>query len=70
MDRDALKKQIENMKYQASMERWPVSLTPPSPPRPQVLTNPPFSLAFPPTVIKKHRRVSKKNVLFDAQVNH
>jgi hypothetical protein len=25
MDRDALKKQIENMKYQASMERWPLS---------------------------------------------
>jgi guanine nucleotide-binding protein G(I)/G(S)/G(O) subunit gamma-13 len=25
MDKDALKKQIENMKYQASMERWPLS---------------------------------------------
>ncbi|KNC26653.1 hypothetical protein FF38_01340 [Lucilia cuprina] len=25
MDRDALKKQIENMKYQANMERWPLS---------------------------------------------
>uniref|UniRef100_A0A1B0D1N5 Guanine nucleotide-binding protein subunit gamma n=1 Tax=Phlebotomus papatasi TaxID=29031 RepID=A0A1B0D1N5_PHLPP len=25
MDREALKKQIENMKYQASMERWPLS---------------------------------------------
>lgn len=25
MDRDALKKQIENMKYQATMERWPLS---------------------------------------------
>ena len=25
MERDALKKQIENMKYQASMERWPLS---------------------------------------------
>lgn len=25
MDRDALKKQIENMRYQASMERWPLS---------------------------------------------
>jgi guanine nucleotide-binding protein G(I)/G(S)/G(O) subunit gamma-13 len=25
MDRDALKKQIDNMKYQASMERWPLS---------------------------------------------
>nr|CAD7460390.1 unnamed protein product [Timema tahoe] len=25
MDKDALKKQIENMKYQATMERWPLS---------------------------------------------
>lgn len=25
MDKEALKKQIENMKYQASMERWPLS---------------------------------------------
>ncbi|KOX79467.1 Guanine nucleotide-binding protein subunit gamma-e [Melipona quadrifasciata] len=25
MDKDALKKQIENMKYQADMERWPLS---------------------------------------------
>ncbi|KAL7042932.1 hypothetical protein ACKWTF_001335 [Chironomus riparius] len=25
MDREALKKQIENMKYQATMERWPLS---------------------------------------------
>jgi guanine nucleotide-binding protein G(I)/G(S)/G(O) subunit gamma-13 len=25
MDKDALKKQIENMKYQAAMERWPLS---------------------------------------------
>lgn len=25
MDRDGLKKQIDNMKYQASMERWPLS---------------------------------------------
>ena len=25
MDKDALRKQIENMKYQASMERWPLS---------------------------------------------
>lgn len=25
MDKDALKKQIENMKYQASMDRWPLS---------------------------------------------
>lgn len=25
MDKDALKKQIENMKYQAQMERWPLS---------------------------------------------
>jgi hypothetical protein len=25
MDRDALKKQIDNMQYQASMERWPLS---------------------------------------------
>ncbi|KZC08567.1 Guanine nucleotide-binding protein subunit gamma-e [Dufourea novaeangliae] len=25
MDKDALKKQIENMKYQVSMERWPLS---------------------------------------------
>jgi guanine nucleotide-binding protein G(I)/G(S)/G(O) subunit gamma-13 len=25
MDKDALKKQIENMKYQATMERWLLS---------------------------------------------
>jgi guanine nucleotide-binding protein G(I)/G(S)/G(O) subunit gamma-13 len=25
MDKEALKKQIENMKYQATMERWPLS---------------------------------------------
>ena len=25
MDKDMLKKQIENMKYQATMERWPLS---------------------------------------------
>ncbi|KAK7574361.1 hypothetical protein V9T40_011552 [Parthenolecanium corni] len=25
MDKDALKKQIENMKYQSTMERWPLS---------------------------------------------
>ncbi|XP_078039935.1 guanine nucleotide-binding protein subunit gamma-e [Augochlora pura] len=25
MDKDALKKQIENMRYQVSMERWPLS---------------------------------------------
>ncbi|OAD58264.1 Guanine nucleotide-binding protein subunit gamma-e [Eufriesea mexicana] len=25
MDKEALKKQIENMKYQVSMERWPLS---------------------------------------------
>merc|ERR1712212_1081882 len=25
MDKDQLRKQIENMKYQASMERWPLS---------------------------------------------
>jgi len=25
MDRDALKKQIENMRYQSTMDRWPLS---------------------------------------------
>ncbi|PBC32931.1 Guanine nucleotide-binding protein subunit gamma-e [Apis cerana cerana] len=25
MDKDALKKQIENMKYQVEMDRWPLS---------------------------------------------
>lgn len=25
MDKDQLRKQIENMKYQASMDRWPLS---------------------------------------------
>lgn len=25
MDKDQLRKQIENMKYQATMERWPLS---------------------------------------------
>lgn len=25
MDRDALKKQIENMRFQATMDRWPLS---------------------------------------------
>lgn len=25
MDKEQLKKQIENMKYQATMERWPLS---------------------------------------------
>ena len=25
MDKDGLRKQIENMKYQANMDRWPLS---------------------------------------------